>query len=269
MSMYRIKRHNMSDRSELIRRLAGCLIIFSFVFGLCPMQAGAVTKKRPKPQAPAQKESTAEVKVPPVVPARENPAGGKETADREEAAVPAANDLYTFEKPEVEEESYAWVIIKTILVLGFMVGGFYYFLRFVTRRAGISPAGGAVLQVLSMVPLGQNKFLQVVDLAGRVLVLGVSDNSINLIMEIRDKDEIDRIRLLGSKTAPIRPGGFQEFLASQIGKLLNRYRRGPLASAHERHDVSPGEENQNLDRIEYIERQRERLRRLNGIENEE
>jgi flagellar protein FliO/FliZ len=234
------------------------------------MEAGAVTKKRPKPQAPAQKESAAEVKGPSAVPVRENPVEGKETAGtREEAAAPAENDLYTYEKPEVEEESYAWVIIKTLLVLGFMVGGFYYFLRFVTRRAGISPAGGAVLQVLSMIPLGQNKFLQVVDLAGRVLVLGVSDNSINLIMEIRDKDEIDRIRLLGSKAAPVRPGGFQEFLTSQIGRLLNKYRRGPLSGAHERHEVSTGEENQNLDRIEYIERQRERLRRLNGIADEE
>ena len=35
------------------------------------------------------------------------------------------------------------------------------------------------------------------------MVIGVSDSNINLITEIQDKDEIDRIRLLSSKSTPV------------------------------------------------------------------
>ena len=69
-------------------------------------------------------------------------------------------------------------------MIGLLVGGFYYFFRFVTRKVGIQMLGRDVVQVLSVVPIGQNKYLQVVDLAGRVLVLGVTDSNINFITEI-------------------------------------------------------------------------------------
>jgi flagellar protein FliO/FliZ len=148
-----------------------------------------------------------------------------------------------------------------------MVGGFYYFFRFVTKKAGIQMGGGGVAQTLSVVPLGQNKFLQIIDLAGRVLILGVSDASISLIGEIKDKDEIDRIRLLGSRVTPVQPGGFQEFLAGQIGKLLKRVKGGPPSGGAAR--FAPAGEDENMERLEYIARQRERLKRMNGMNDEE
>ena len=67
----------------------------------------------------------------------------------------------------MEEESSAWMFFKMLFVLGIFGGGFYYFYRFVTKKAGISVFGGEAVQVLSVVPIGQNKFLQLVDVAGQ------------------------------------------------------------------------------------------------------
>ena len=92
------------------------------------------------------------------------------------------------------------------------------------KRQAISIFGGEAIKVLSVVPLGQNKFLQVVDLAGKVLVVGVSDNAINLITEITEKDQIDRIRILSTRTPPPQRGGggFQDQIMSEIGKIIGR-----------------------------------------------
>ena len=56
-----------------------------------------------------------------------------------------------------------------------------------------------VITVLATYPLAANRIIQVVDIGGQVLVLGVSDSSINLITELKDKEAIDRIRLASSK----------------------------------------------------------------------
>ncbi len=248
------------------------LIIFFLEMGLCPISLSA--KPRNRPRAAEEKTAVVNSKAPADIaqaaeksaverPAKENPGitqeDGKEKSE--------GGELYKFEKPEVEEESYAWVIIKTLFILGLMVGGFYYFFRFVSRKAGIQLGGSEVAQVLSVVPLGQNKFIQIVDLAGRMLVLGVTDANINLIAEIKDKEEIDRIRVLGSRVAAAQPGGFQEFLADQIGRLIKKVRSG--SHREEAKTFAPPEEEVNLERLEYIARQRERLKRMNGINDEE
>ena len=160
---------------------------------------------------------------------KENTAQVVETPEVENKDKEAQNNeaqkgdyLYNYEQPQVEEESYVWLIFKTIFVMGVLVAGFYYFFKFITQKVAITAIGQEVITILSVVPLGQNKFLQVVDIAGKVYVLGVSDNTINLITEIKDKDDIDRIRLLSSKSTPPKQGGFQEYLSTQLGKVLDK-----------------------------------------------
>lgn len=248
--------------------ICGIIIIFSLVYVLCPISTPAKNKRESKAASKTEKrvqDDKAEKgrgKKESAKPSseKEQPLKGKEAKDAREDE----GDLYAFEKPSVEEESYAWLIIKTIIVLGALVGGFYYFFRFVTRKAGIQVLGRDVVQVLSIVPLGQNKFLQVVELAGRVLVLGVSENNINLIAEVKDRDEIDRIRLLSSKSSPVQPGGFQDYISKQIGRFLRRDGGKRMVRGEDK--VSG---NIDMDRMDYLRRQRDRLRGLNRINEEE
>jgi len=168
-------------------------------------------------------------------------------------------------RPRVEEESTAWLFFKTIFVLGSIVGGFYFFFKFVTKKTGIQMLGQDVVKVLSVVPLGQNKFIQVVDLAGKILVLGITDNSISVLSEVMERDEIDRIRILSSKTMTQKVEGFQDFLTVQIGKVVSkvsgfRQRGAPTATVIEEEQVAGD--------IDYLRSHRKRLRDLNGADGE-
>ncbi len=182
---------------------------------------------------------------------------GKEAAEKAPGEGFAEDDF----RPKVEEESYGWLMLKTLLVLGLLAVGFYMFFRFIQQKSGIQLSGQNVVQVLSVVPLGPGKTLHVVDMAGKVFLLGASENNISLLTEIKDKDEIDRIRLLSSRTAPVAGKGFQEFLTEQVGKavsFINQKREGK-GRVYKMEEVS-GED---LD-VSYLNSQKNRLKKMNG-----
>jgi len=167
---------------------------------------------------------------------------------------------YDFQKPLAEDESYTWLIFKTILILAILVGGFYYFFRFVTKKTGVLEIGKDVVQILSIVPLGQNRFLQIIDLAGRVIVLGVTENSINLIIEIKDKDEANRIRLLSSKSSPVKSGGFQEYVSKYLTKVVKK--GDGLMDFSDKLGRNSNIEDSEVDRLNFLNKQRDRLKKI-------
>jgi len=164
-------------------------------------------------------------------------------------------------RPQVEEESIGWLMIKSIFVLGLLAVGFYMFLRFIQQKSGIQLSGESVIQVLSVSPLGPGKTLHVVDMAGKVFLLGVSENNINLLTEIKDKDEIDRIRLLSSRSAPASGKGFQDILTEQIGKAFNLVSRKKENKGKTYYmDEMSGDD---FD-VSYLNSQKNRLKKMNG-----
>ena len=241
----------MEYRKKINR--ADLIIIFSLVFVLCPISP-FYGKDVKKTEIVAVKEVKSETdkNVP--------------EPDKSQNVEPAKEvpGIYDYEKPVVEEESYTWLIFKTIIILGLLVGGFYYFFKFVTKKTGIHALGQDVIKILSIVPVGQNKFLQVVDVAGRILVLGVTDSSINIITEVEGRDEIDRIRLLSSKSVPVQPGGFQQYITKQVVRFINKSFNRPS----EEGDSGHTEEVSGSDRMDYLKKQKDRLKGLNDNNDE-
>ncbi|MFC1671348.1 FliO/MopB family protein [Spirochaetota bacterium] len=166
--------------------------------------------------------------------------------------------------PVTEEESYGWLVFKTIIVLGAIIGGFYFFIRYASKRTGIRVMGQDLIKVLSVAPIGQNKHLQIIDLAGKILVLGVADNSINLVTEITDKDEIDRIRLLGTKSTSVKAGGFQDYIVSNIGRAFGKVKDSGTVKKNTG-NKPVGDSGVDLSSLKG---QKDRLRKLNGFGNE-
>ncbi len=251
--------------------IPGAVLFFLICSGLCPFAVEA------KPKRASQKQETVKEEKSPTVKeaAEEKPAVEEKTvpeagAVSDEGKQEATEGLPTRDykeedfKPQVEEESSAWMFFKMLLILGIFGGGMYYFYRFVSKKTGISMFGGEAVRVLSVVPIGQNKFLQLIDVAGRVLLVGVSDNSINLITEITEKDQVDRIRILSNRTpSPERAaGGFQDQVMKEIGRIIGRVRE---YRSRDRRGTIPTERAPD---IEYLRRQRSRLKDLNGDDNE-
>lgn len=168
-------------------------------------------------------------------------------------------------KPKVEEESAVWMIIKTILVLALFAGGFYMFFKFVSQKAGLNVSGQGAIQVLSTVSLGTNKFVQIIDVAGKVFLLGVSDSSINLLTEIKDREDIDRIRLLSSRTTPVQGANFQEFVVGQVGWVIGKINEKRV---HGFKKPTVQEISQKEFDMSYLNKQKSRLKNLNGNDDE-
>ena len=164
--------------------------------------------------------------------------------------------------PKPTGDSYAWDIIKAILILGIMVGAFYYFFKFITKKTGLQVHGEGIVKTLAVVPVAQNKYIQVVDLAGRILVLGIADSGINLITEVTDRDEIDRIRLASSHSKSVPEGGFQEYIRQQVGKVVDKINEkkggGHGNMLHEDGGVD----------LDYLKMQKSRLKNLDRYGDE-
>ena len=77
---------------------------------------------------------------------------------------------------------FAIVFVMAYVATKFLGGRF---------NARISGQGGRVLENL---PLGPNRSVCIVEMADRVFLLGVTDQSITLLSEIIDPEEIERLR---------------------------------------------------------------------------
>lgn len=83
------------------------------------------------------------------------------------------------------------VIVALTVVLGVVVG-LVYGLRRISPRFQNTSDG--VVRVLAQVPLGPSQFLSVVDIAGTVVVLGVTDHTVTALSEVEDVAVVNRLR---------------------------------------------------------------------------
>lgn len=275
-----------------MKRVAGVLF-FSLLFVLCPIVGGsfhvassvfsltdayAQEKKKVPPRhmtdftakpAVAKTKDKAKEEEPAAAETEEKVDQAADTAAAA-AETPDKKDLYAYDKPTEEAPSYGWMIFKTILVLIIFGVGFYFFFKYISKKAGIPNVGRGVVQVLAISPIGQNKFIQIIDVAGRVMVIGVCDGSINLISELTERDEIDRIRLLSSKTTPVEAHGFQEFVSEQIGSIIGLIGKARASVEKKKKPRIYEEPEEFFDdhKVDYMREQRERLKKLNGFRDD-
>jgi flagellar biogenesis protein FliO len=70
----------------------------------------------------------------------------------------------------------------------------------IQKKAGF---GGNVFgKVLGILPLDNRRLIYVVDVMGKVLILGVTDSNISMLTEITDKDTLDALRLQNDRPLP-------------------------------------------------------------------
>ncbi|MDN5278470.1 MAG: flagellar protein FliO/FliZ [Clostridiales bacterium] len=73
---------------------------------------------------------------------------------------------------------------------------------FIQKKGGFN--NNVFGKVIGVLPLDNKRIIYLVDVVGRILILGVTDSNINLLCEITDKDTIDSLRLQGQ--TPTMPG---------------------------------------------------------------
>ena len=145
------------------------------------------------------------------------------TGDASAAGETGGGYLAGYEEADPRPSAVSWWSTVAYVVSLFAVFAFVVILAyFVARTFGkssmrtLAARGG---QVYLQLPLGPNRSVCVVELFGRVFVLGVTDTNIRLITEIDDPETVEGIRT----SAPLEGGVFQE----QFGSLSDFVQKIP------------------------------------------
>ena len=214
-----------------------------------PAAPPAVETPAPLAQAPAP---VAEVSSPvPAAPEPEQGAIGK--ASGKGLALPGTS---TSDRAGTDAAT-SWS--KTLLacaLTGLLLGAGVMLLKrlFPTRSAG-KPS--AMMEVLARTPVGPKQSVVLLRVAGRVIVVGVSPDSMATLTEIRDEQEVEKILL---KELKVPPDGFKDRLAG----VLAPFRPSPMGAfgKEEGADSLEGE-------IRSLERRVASWRLENGVEGGE
>ena len=131
--------------------------------------------------------------------------------------------LAGYQEADSRPSAVSWWSTVAYVVSLFAVFAFVVILAYVVARAfgknsmqRLAERGG---QVYLQLPLGPNRSVCVVELFGRVFVLGVTDANIHLITEIDDPETLEEIR----SAAPMEAGVFRE----QFGSLSDCVQKIP------------------------------------------
>lgn len=115
-------------------------------------------------------------------------------------------------------------IFTLLLAFAVVIGLAYFTSRILGQKLGQGAASNS--RVLTTVPLGTNRTLQVVEIAGKVLLLGVTEQNITLLQEISDPEEITKLRNAPSSFAG---SAFDQVFQRQLTSLQVMSQRFPAA----------------------------------------
>jgi len=116
------------------------------------------------------------------------------------------------------------------LVLGLIFLLFFGFKKYVLKNTAFG--GGKLVQVLSTNFLAPKKNIALVEVAGEILVLGVSDQNISLLTSIREPDRIEEIKNAHGDNshgedwkqgAPMNASGKTSLASSNTANMFSKY----------------------------------------------
>jgi len=105
-------------------------------------------------------------------------------------------------------------LLSLLLTFALVIALAYFASRFLGQKIGRFAATGDNKVLLSL-PLGANRGIYVVEVAGKVLILGVTDHSVNLLQEITDPAVLEKLRAASPPESSRRfDAAFHRHLAS-------------------------------------------------------
>jgi len=128
---------------------------------------------------------------------------------------------------EPEPAGASWLSTLAYLFTLFIMFGAVLAMAYGTSRFLGKKMGHTALQgdnkICVSIAMGQNKSVQVVEVAGCFLVLGVTDHNINLLQEITDAEQIEKLKVMQT-TEAVAPFDmvFQKQIAS-LQQLSNKF----------------------------------------------
>ena len=106
-----------------------------------------------------------------------------------------------------------WLFARMILVLAAVVACIYAVLWLFKRSMRTQESDDPFLRLVSSVQLGNGKSAQIITLVDRAYIVGVAENSVNLIAEVTDKELVDAMNLYSDEHKNVKkPRSFADIL---------------------------------------------------------
>lgn len=126
-----------------------------------------------------------------------------------------------------DSPSATWILVKILFVLAILVGaGYYLVLQMQKSKSAKYPVKG-FMKVLSSLPLSATQSVQIIEVGGRTLVLGVADGSVSLLTEVTAPEEKNQIQKMKEEADPYIPNFLESVLESLQSKAQRKIRINP------------------------------------------
>lgn len=120
-------------------------------------------------------------------------------------------------------------LFTLVLTFALVIGLAYFTSRFLGQKMGRFTSAGDHRIVVNL-PLGPNRAVQIVEIAGKYLVLGVTDHNITLLQEINDPVQIERLRATAESATP--PTQFDAVFQRHLASLQQMSSKFPGVFSH-------------------------------------
>lgn len=117
--------------------------------------------------------------------------------------------------------SLVWQFIKFILLFTLVVGLVVLVTRFLGQRY-YRLSNGKSMRILDSVYLGPSRAVYAVEIGDAVLILGVTEHHVNLLTELSDGEQMEKVRSRAIADTP----GATEWFGSVLGKALSVRKSG-------------------------------------------
>ena len=157
----------------------------------------------------------------------QNNASEKEVSEKtinieESFMIPETADTGTAETGNINTQNNrlvtftVWDFLRMFLVLLF-IGAAIYGLIFLLKKASTGKYDESdLINIISSKSVSAGKTLHIVEVGNQMMLLGVSDDSINHLADITDKETYERIKLYKGENEAPKSGSFYSYLSDVI-----------------------------------------------------
>lgn len=180
------------------------------------------------------------------------------TVGTEESAIVLDDSATVVPQEDFSNESpnNIWVLVRIVAVLLLVCAGIYGVVYLLKKSTGVNAASDPYLRVVSQLLLAPGKSIQVVTIGSQAFIVGVSENGIQYLTELSDKDLIDAMNFEADRNnnEPI----------TSFSSIFSRFFPGGSARASKSAEPTPSDTKDSnplsaAGTADFIKRQRERL----------
>lgn len=137
----------------------------------------------------------------------------------------------------------AWDFVRMVLILAAVIGAIYGIFHLLKRSGNPKFQETRLIRLLSSKTLTGSRALHLVEVGNQIFLVGTSENAVNLVSEISDKETVDGLKLQAANVDGAEKRNFGSLLGQAFGR-------------------SVGKSKQTADPMAFLKAQRQRIRNM-------